>query len=85
MNEAQIYWDTNADGWSLRYRDAAGTEHSMGIEASRDASIQELAEAVRDESHCLSADGTITVCGEGDRPPRGSITIRGIEVEWVAL
>ncbi|MGL5362851.1 MAG: hypothetical protein ACRDBH_08225 [Bosea sp. (in: a-proteobacteria)] len=55
MNEAMMYWDVDADGWSLRYLVA----------------------------HWL-ADGTIAVCGEGDRPPRGSITIRGIEVEWVA-
>ena len=80
MNEAQLYYD---GGWGIRYYDAAGTEQFHPIEVSADASVEDLADAVRDESHWL-ADGTIKVCGGEGRPPKGTITIHGIEVQWRA-
>jgi len=84
MTRAQLYWDAQDpknEGWWLRFYDASGTEQGTAIEASEDATTEELAAAVENESHWIG-EGTIKIM-RGEQP-RGSITIRDGAVSWRA-
>jgi len=76
MHEAELYWDRQGDpeGWWCRYRDDNGTEQGAAVEASEDASIEELAAAVDQVSHWLDHGMIKVIRGERDL---GRITIRG--------
>jgi hypothetical protein len=84
MTAAQLYWDDqdpkNA-GWWLRYTDATGTEQGTAIDATEDASVEELAAVVEAESHWIGL-GTIKVL-RGDQP-RGTITVSDGAISWSA-
>lgn len=83
---AQLYIDSQDPanvGWWLRYTDEQGTEQGTAIEADIDASVEDLASAVGDESHWISADGAIKVYRS--EQPCGEITLTdGVVSGWRA-